>query len=63
MPRGGKREGAGRKPVAPDGTVRTTVTLPPSVVDVLRDAGGGNVSEGVRALVAEHLRRLRKRGG
>lgn len=34
--------------------VRKTVYLPPETADALRRIGGGNVSEGVRLLVAAH---------
>ena len=59
--RGGAREGAGRKPIAPGGTVRATVTLPADALDLLRELGEGNVSEGVRLLVERHLSRRLKR--
>jgi hypothetical protein len=51
---GGKREGAGRKPIGPAPMVQVTVTLPPDVVARLRRLGGGNLSRGIRR-VAERV--------
>ena len=49
---GGKREGAGRKPLsARDATVRITVTLTREDAQLLRDIGGGNASKGLRELL------------
>lgn len=49
---GGKRKGAGRKPLSPrDATVRITVTLTRQDAELLRDIGGGNASKAVRELL------------
>lgn len=48
---GGKREGAGRKPVGHLPAVRKTVTLPPEHIEYLIDLGAGNLSLGIRRLI------------
>jgi hypothetical protein len=50
---GGRREGSGRKPLAKgERTVKITVSLLESDVEWLRRLGSGNVSSGIRSLVA-----------
>lgn len=44
---GGKREGAGRKPLGPP-LVRVTITVTPADLAALKQLGKNNVSEGVR---------------
>lgn len=51
--RGGKREGAGRRPIGDDPMQRVTVYLPRDYVDWARTEGGGNVAEGLRRLLEE----------
>lgn len=52
---GGKREGAGRKPLsAREPTVRITVTLTGPEGEQLREIGDGNASRGVRRLLATY---------
>jgi len=52
--RGGAREGAGRPPFGEARMVRCTVTLTPAERERLKELGGGNLSRGVRALLAAH---------
>lgn len=49
--RGGKREGAGR-PVSPDPLLRVSLRLSAAHVARLKELGEGNVSAGVRRLLA-----------
>ena len=49
---GGKRAGAGRKPVSELGTVAITVTLTPDLLTVAGTLGDGNISAGIRAALA-----------
>lgn len=52
--RGGKRVGAGRRPLVGDVPLqRLTVSLPAEYVTWARDEGAGNVSEGLRRLLEE----------
>lgn len=51
--RGGKREGAGRKPL-PFARVGVKAWLTPEDVEYARSLGGGNVSAGLRRALAEH---------
>lgn len=46
------KAGAGRPPLSAAPTVRVTVTLPAPLVERLRELGAGNVSAGVRRLLA-----------
>lgn len=46
---GGRRAGAGRPPIAADGTRRHSVTLDAATFDRLAALGDGNVSAGIRA--------------
>ena len=50
---GGKRAGAGRKPLGPP-LRRVSVTLPVDVVERLRRLGDGNLSAGIRYLAAAY---------
>lgn len=50
--RGGKRQGAGRKPLGPEPLVRVDVRLLPEEIEYARSRGDGNLSAGVRAIVA-----------
>jgi hypothetical protein len=54
--RGGKREGAGRPPLTNEPTVKVSVRLPESVAAQLKQAGNGNISEGVRTMTVEHTK-------
>jgi hypothetical protein len=49
---GGRREGAGRKPLGPP-LRQVTVSLPVELVERLRRAGEGNVSAGIRRLLEQ----------
>lgn len=49
---GGRRSGAGRKRLAPDGTEAHNITLSPDDWRLIEALGHGNRSAGVRALVA-----------
>lgn len=57
---GGKREGAGRPPIAGEPMQVYEVTLPPSVADYIRQLGTpigdqqGNLSDGIRRLAEWH---------
>lgn len=51
---GGKRAGAGRKPVSELGTVAITVTLTPDLLTVAGTLGDGNISAGIRAALAPY---------
>lgn len=54
MARGGKREGAGRKPTGEPRLVAVTVRLPAEYVAWARERSlHGNVSEGLRQLLDE----------
>ena len=60
MPRGGIREGQGRK--AQDGvvdTVRVNVSLDQATIDQARDIGDGNLSAGIRIAVAKASKKNR----
>ena len=46
--RGGAREGAGRKPVSPEGTQMKSVKLTAAQWERARRIGGGNATEGLR---------------
>jgi hypothetical protein len=50
---GGKREGAGRPPLGPAKLQRVDVRLSGDDIAYLRALGNGNLSAGVRRLVAE----------
>lgn len=50
---GGARPGAGRKRSVTPGAVRVTITLPPHLLALARELGGGRVSEGVRLALAQ----------
>jgi len=52
---GGKREGAGRKPLGD--AVRVTVVLTSELVAKAEDLGGGNVSEGIRIALQKEIER------
>ncbi len=52
---GGKREGAGRKPLGD--TVRVTAVLTSELVAKAEDLGGGNVSEGIRIALQKEIER------
>lgn len=55
MPRGGAREGAGRKPLdGKEPMTRTTVLLPEMHLRYLLRMGKDNLSAGVRRVVEEH---------
>ena len=51
MSRGGRRPGAGRKPLYPgERMVFVSALIPESLAERLRKAGSGNVSLGIRRL-------------
>ncbi len=50
--RGGRRPGAGRRPSYTEPLLRKTVALPRVYVAQLETFGNGNLSEGIRLLVA-----------
>jgi hypothetical protein len=50
---GGRREGAGRPPLGPAKLLRVDVRLSTDDIAYLRSLGAGNLSAGVRRLVAE----------
>ncbi len=56
---GGKREGAGRKPMKDAPMTRMNVMLDAATVEKAKQIGGGNLSEGLR----EAVRRVRKPQG
>ncbi len=56
---GGKREGAGRKPIKDEPMTRVNVMLDAATVEKAKQIGGGNLSEGLR----EAVRRVRKPQG
>lgn len=56
---GGKREGAGRKPMKDEPMTRVNVMLDDATVAKAKMIGGGNLSEGLR----EAVRRVRKPQG
>lgn len=56
---GGKREGAGRKPIKDEPMTRTNVMLDEATITKAKLIGGGNLSEGLR----EAVRRVRKPQG
>jgi len=63
MPRGGVREGQGRK--APDGvvdTMRVNVSLDQATIDNARDIGDGNLSAGIRIAVAKASKKRTRPG-
>lgn len=51
--RGGRRPGAGRPSEYIEPMVRTTITLPQSYVEPLREQGHGNLSDGIRFVIEE----------
>jgi hypothetical protein len=52
MPRGGKREGAGRRPLPPgQKSTRAWVFLTPAELAHIKALGNGNLSEGIRRLL------------
>jgi hypothetical protein len=51
MPRGGRREGAGRPHLYTEPLLRRTVTLPASYIRQLERVGNGNLSEGIRFML------------
>lgn len=51
--RGGRRPGAGRPSEDIEPMVRTTITLPQSYVEPLREQGHGNLSDGIRFVLEE----------
>ena len=51
MPRGGRREGAGRPVLYTEPLIRRTVTLPASYIVQLERLGNGNLSEGIRFML------------
>jgi len=57
--RGGKREGAGRKPIMDEAMTRVNVMLDEATINKAKAIGGGNLSEGLR----EAVRRIRKPQG
>lgn len=64
MPRGGIREGQGRK--AQDGvvdTVRVNVSLDLPTITKAREIGQGNLSAGIRAAVAQAKTPKKNRAG
>jgi hypothetical protein len=50
-PRGGKRTGAGRKPIGKKRLRRMTVSLSDEHIDFLTILGNGNLSAGIRTLI------------
>jgi hypothetical protein len=55
-PRGGKREGAGRKARLGERLTRITVALTQAQIGRLKALGNGNASAGVRALLDKDAR-------
>lgn len=53
-PKGGKREGAGRK--KPPQKVRCNVTLSPDILEILKPLCGGNRSAAIEFVVREWVR-------
>jgi hypothetical protein len=51
MPKGGKREGAGRPPLLSERLIRITISLTQAQVERLKHLGNDNVSAGVRHLL------------
>lgn len=56
MPKGGKREGAGRKPRYGEPMASMELRAPDSVFELLARLGQGNYSEGLRQLADIHWR-------
>lgn len=56
---GGKREGAGAKPLKGEPMTRVNVMLDDATIAKAKQIGGGNLSEGLR----EAVRRVRKPQG
>lgn len=56
---GGKREGAGAKPLKSEPMTRVNVMLDDATIAKAKQIGGGNLSEGLR----EAVRRVRKPQG
>ncbi|MCO5191010.1 MAG: hypothetical protein M9918_22835 [Anaerolineae bacterium] len=54
MPKGGKREGAGRKPTYKKAKVQKTVRLPQRWIDIL-EADFGRFQTGVESLVKRYI--------
>lgn len=52
--RGGRRPGAGRKPIGEQLTLPVTVTLLPDQIAYLETVGEGNMSLGIRRLIEWH---------
>ena len=53
---GGRRPGAGRRPV-PAPMESRTVSLPPDLIEQLEQLGDGNLSKGIRRAAAAFFRR------
>jgi hypothetical protein len=53
-PRGGKREGAGRKARLGERLTRVTIGLTEAQIERLKQLGDGNISAGVRVLMEQH---------
>jgi len=51
---GGRRSSAGRPQLTETPTTTYSITLHPADRDYLREVGKGNVSAGIRALIAFH---------
>lgn len=56
-PRGGKRDGSGRKSLGPSPGKTTTINLSPEELAELREIGGGFVSQGVRLVLRYYRER------
>lgn len=63
MPRGGKREGAGRKPSGDSPFVSISLMLRQDQVYLLEEVGEGNISKGARQCIDELIvARMRLKG-
>lgn len=60
--KGGRREGAGRKPLPEeDRLIQTTIRVTQSDLEELRQLGEGNLSEGVRLATAIAVKSIKRR--
>lgn len=55
MTHGGKREGAGRKPSQWGELIRCDVRLTPQMIEYCRRVGNGDLSEGIRRVLASAI--------
>lgn len=62
MPRGGKRKGAGRKPLYDTPLIEMTILVTDEHAKLLRRYGRGNLSAGIRWLIEASAPLIRKVG-